>query len=491
MGRRLVDGAITASVDVDEHLLLHFCVVIEFIDDPASGALPEPLAAIAAAISRLAALDVERVPSGALGDGLAAMRQDIDALEAQFSRWLFCFDRSRAFAVEGSNSATSWLRSTCRLSGGAAAERVQVARELATLPETKASFDAGEIGYQHAAVIARSAAELGSASMEIAEPALLQAAERLDPGQLRMLSREMRYRLDPAGALAADNAIFEQRRLTISQLASGAFLLDGMLDAEGGAMVRTALGALDGPPAPHDERRPEQRRADALVELASRQLRGGALPSVHGQRPHLVVTASLAELRGVAAPPGCVTSDEPQPRAARLAAPAGPASMSLAVSTDTATPATASATATSATATPATASATATSATAAPATSAPAANLQGAGPIAAATLRRLACDASVTTLTTGAAGQALDVGRTTRVISPALRIALVHRDRGCRYPGCDLPPEWTDGHHLWHWTDGGPTKLENLVLLCFLCRCRHKKHYADLLIMPTGLGLAA
>ena len=421
MGRRLVDGAITASVDVDEHLLLHFCVVIEFIDDPASGALPEPLAAIAAAISRLAALDVERVPSGALGDGLAAMRQDIDALEAQFSRWLFCFDRSRAFAVEGSNSATSWLRSTCRLSGGAAAERVQVARELATLPETKASFDAGEIGYQHAAVIARSAAELGSASMEIAEPALLQAAERLDPGQLRMLSREMRYRLDPAGALAADNAIFEQRRLTISQLASGAFLLDGMLDAEGGAMVRTALGALDGPPAPHDERRPEQRRADALVELASRQLRGGALPSVHGQRPHLVVTASLAELRDIAAPPpgpGAVaaataapaTLTTTGPTAAQASAPAATARLTAGQASATLTtagPTAAQASATLTTAGPTAAQASATLTTAGPtAPPAPGANLRGAGPIPGATLRRLACDASITVLTTDAAGHA-------------------------------------------------------------------------------------
>ena len=99
-------------------------------------------------------------------DGCAGRRdggdaRDIDALEAQFSRWLLLFDRARGFETEGSNSAVSWLRGVCRLSGGAAAERVQVARELAQLPDTKASFDSGEIGYQHAAVIARSAAELG------------------------------------------------------------------------------------------------------------------------------------------------------------------------------------------------------------------------------------------------------------------------------------------------------------------------------------------
>ncbi|MFI5287277.1 MAG: HNH endonuclease signature motif containing protein [Candidatus Dormibacteria bacterium] len=37
------------------------------------------------------------------------------------------------------------------------------------------------------------------------------------------------------------------------------------------------------------------------------------------------------------------------------------------------------------------------------------------------------------------------------------------RDQGCRFPGCDRPPAWTDGHHIIHWSDGGPTELENLV----------------------------
>ncbi len=387
---------------------------------------------------------MDRVPPAALGDGLVAMRAGIDALEAQFSRWLVPFDRARGFETEGSNSAASWLRGVCRLSGGAAAERVQVARELAQLPDTRASFDSGEIGYQHAAVIARSAAELGAAAMDAAEPALLSAAGRLDPGQLRMLSREMRYRLDPEGALADDNAIFERRRLTISQLANGAFLLEGMLDAEGGAAVRTALDALDGPPTADDRRRPEQRRADALVELSSRQLRSGDLPSVHGHRPHLVVTVAAE------------TTPGSRPAAQRAAAghataghDAGP------VARDTLTLPGAGPVATEH----------AEAAHHGPLTP-DTATLHGAGPISLAAMRRLACDASVTTVTVDGGGRPLDVGRSTRTIPAAVRTALVHRDRGCRYPGCDRPPEWTDAHHLRHWADGGETAIGNLVLLC-------------------------
>lgn len=60
----------------------------------------------------------------------------------------------------------------------------------------------------------------------------------------------------------------------------------------------------------------------------------------------------------------------------------------------------------------------------------------------------------------------LSVGHATRVIPPHIRTALVVRDKGCRFPGCDRPPQWTDGHHIQHWVDGGPTELTNLLLLC-------------------------
>ena len=63
-------------------------------------------------------------------------------------------------------------------------------------------------------------------------------------------------------------------------------------------------------------------------------------------------------------------------------------------------------------------------------------------------------------------GTPVGVGRTRRTISAQLRKALVARDRHCRFPGCDMPVDWTDGHHKWHWVHGGPTVLWNLTLLC-------------------------
>ena len=82
------------------------------------------------------------------------------------------------------------------------------------------------------------------------------------------------------------------------------------------------------------------------------------------------------------------------------------------------------------------------------------------------TARRLACDARILPVVLGGDGQILDAGRTRRTATGVLRRALHVRDGGCAFPDCDRPARWTDAHHIQAWTDGGPTDLDNLVLLC-------------------------
>ncbi|MEU8169580.1 DUF222 domain-containing protein [Micromonospora sp. NPDC049004] len=86
--------------------------------------------------------------------------------------------------------------------------------------------------------------------------------------------------------------------------------------------------------------------------------------------------------------------------------------------------------------------------------------------LAPETVRRLACDAAILPAVLGSTSQTLDVGRQRRLITGPLRRALVLRDRGCAFPGCDRPPRWCDAHHIHHWADGGDTSLTNAVLLC-------------------------
>ncbi|HEY3562569.1 MAG TPA: DUF222 domain-containing protein [Kribbella sp.] len=91
--------------------------------------------------------------------------------------------------------------------------------------------------------------------------------------------------------------------------------------------------------------------------------------------------------------------------------------------------------------------------------------------LSAATIRRLACDANIIPLVLGSNSEPLDVGRSERLVTRAMRRALNTRDRGCVV--CGAPPIMCDAHHLISWLDGGGTTIENLVLLC-------RRHHTDL-----------
>jgi len=93
------------------------------------------------------------------------------------------------------------------------------------------------------------------------------------------------------------------------------------------------------------------------------------------------------------------------------------------------------------------------------------------------TARRLSCDCVVETVVTD--GRAVvGVGRNTRTIPGWLRRLVDHRDGGtCRFPGCGNTG-WIQVHHIQHWSHGGPTDLDNLILLCgFHHRFVHEHHW--------------
>ncbi len=72
-------------------------------------------------------------------------------------------------------------------------------------------------------------------------------------------------------------------------------------------------------------------------------------------------------------------------------------------------------------------------------------------------VRWYACDCTVSRIILGPDSEPLDIGRATRIIPPAMRRALIARDRHCQHPGCDRDHRWCDAHHIQHWADGGAT----------------------------------
>jgi hypothetical protein len=86
--------------------------------------------------------------------------------------------------------------------------------------------------------------------------------------------------------------------------------------------------------------------------------------------------------------------------------------------------------------------------------------------LTAAAIKRIACDAKITPVRIDRHGVPLAVGRTRRTVTPGQWLALVIRDTGCIFPGCDRPAAWCQAHHLIPWEEGGPTDLDNLMLVC-------------------------
>src|SRR6266576_7069655 len=258
-----------------------------------------PLARIKAALD-----DLPRWLSGlddvSLGEPLIEIREVIDRSESVFADSVRRFDKSGEYKADGALSLTAWLRWKCKLSGGAAMERVEIARQLEKLPETAAAFANGDVGFQHVAVLARTAEHVGAAAVRKDEANLLKAAQTMDPGQFTTVAKNFEHRVDAAGALAEANRAYERRYFHISEPQDGLVRLDGVLDAEGGATLRTALQAFM-KPVKDDARSYGQRSADALVELG-RQGSGGKRDGA-GPRPQLIIRASLDTLAGTKGAP--------------------------------------------------------------------------------------------------------------------------------------------------------------------------------------------
>jgi hypothetical protein len=105
-------------------------------------------------------------------------------------------------------------------------------------------------------------------------------------------------------------------------------------------------------------------------------------------------------------------------------------------------------------------------------------------PLSTQAVRRLACDCGVVALIEDANGNPLGASHKRRVISGALKRAVLHRDETCRFPGCRARA-FLEGHHMKHWLDGGPTTISNVIGLCSLHHRFVHEHGFTIELDPT------
>src|SRR3984893_16308506 len=167
-----------------------------------------PVDLLTAAVDKMPAW-IGEANGEALGEDLIQIREaGIDPLEAVFAEGVRRFDKSGEYRAEGALSIVERLRSSRNLSGGAAAERVGIARQLEKLPGTEAAFASGPVGYQHVAVIARAAEHVGAAAVRKEEANLLKAAQTMDPGRFTGVAKSFEHRVDAQGALDEANRAY-------------------------------------------------------------------------------------------------------------------------------------------------------------------------------------------------------------------------------------------------------------------------------------------
>ncbi|HKW07888.1 MAG TPA: DUF222 domain-containing protein [Candidatus Dormibacteraeota bacterium] len=183
-------------------------------------------------------------------------------------------------------SACSWAAVQCRMSKTSAADRLCVGEQLDKLPELAGALGAGQVGYQSAAVICHLSEQLGEKHDLIDEEQWIGFAQKLSVKEMRYLAREARVRWDPEGFDQSEAENFELRSLDISQTLDGMYRVDGWLDPVGGAAFKAAIDSLARPLGSADTRSSKQRRADAVVELAS------------GRPAHISVATTLEGLKG-------------------------------------------------------------------------------------------------------------------------------------------------------------------------------------------------
>jgi hypothetical protein len=261
-------------------------------------------------------------------------------------------------------------------------------------------------------------AQLESAAAQLASEATLLTVE-----QLAVRARQSRALLDldsePELISEREAALRDRRYLHLSRQSDGMTRLNALLDPESAALVRDAVDAATSP------RRDGPRFLDSTEQAAAESDRTLRMIADARTNPQVALDAvvELIRLGGAMAPTDVIGVRAPavQVIVAERDLRAGRGLAFFEGQTE---------------------------------------------PVGTATATRHVCASGTVPIVIDDAGDVVALGRESRLFTRRQRIALAARDGGCRFPGCDRPPSWTEAHHIVPWSAGGSTDLHDGVLLC-------------------------
>lgn len=328
----------------------------------------------------------------------------------------------------------------------------------AAFPRVGDALDCGAVSLAQAqaivGILAPAAPRADVRQLAWAERCLVDAATDreapLVPELLATQARAFVAVLDPDGILPDAERQRAARSLRMWQRADGMWKFEGLSPAEAGSALKAFLDAYTSPrtkvafrdgdcqaedgetadagtddlgaaPMPADDRSPAQKRHDVLIAAVEAHVASGGAPLAGGEVPRLVFNGTIEAFHAYAR--GLDSPDR-------------------------------------------------------------ALTIEHTGSIVPIeTVGRLLCEAVVQRAVVDATGHVLELGREQRTFNRAQRRALAKKYRGCATPGCGMPVAWTEGHHVTWWQDGGPTDVDNGILLC--SHCHHEVHAGRLLVVGT------
>ncbi len=337
-----------------------------------------------------------------LGHEIAALSAHLEAATARLLDLIREFDVREGWN-HGFRSCAHWLAWRASMDLGAARERVRVARALPPLPRIADAFARGELSYAKVRALTR------VATAET-EERLLAVGRAGSADQVERIVRGWR-RVDRIAEAREDTYRHKSRSLRVYQDEDGMVVVRGRLTPDQGAVFTQALAAA----------------RETVYQRARGAGATPTVPDVSEETPSMA--QQQADVLALLAETALHHGIDPGPPAERY---------QVVVHVDAAVLVDADAPGQSV--------------------------LDGGTRVSSETSRRLACDATRVIMRHDEDGHVVEVGARTRTIPPALRRALNHRDRGCRFPGCGV--RFGQGHHIRHWAHGGPTTLSNLAMLC-------------------------
>jgi Domain of unknown function (DUF222)/HNH endonuclease len=336
-----------------------------------------------------------------LGDEIAELSAHLDAATARLLDLIREFDARKGWN-NGFRSCAAWLSWRVGLDLGAARERVRVAHALETLPRLARALAHGELSYAKIRALTRVATpETEERLLAVGRAGTAEHVERIVRGWRRV---------DRKAEAHEERRRHTDRALHVYEDEDGMVVVRGRLTPEAGAVLMRALDAAR--EALYQQGR--QQTFDAPIDVSAET------PAIAQQQADALTLLAETGLRRGLDPgaPGERYQVVVHVEAPVLADPDAPGQSVL----------------------------------------------ENGARVSAETSQRLACDASRVVMQHAADGRVVEVAVRSRTIPPALRRALHHRDRGCRFPGCHV--RFGQGHHIRHWAQGGPTTLSNLALLC-------------------------